>query len=146
MRSLIGWLLILVGCLIGLAGAVLIATGYLAIIGLPLLVVAVLALAFGLVVPAPRVELLGAVPPPSTPLVVGVVGVGGFCPQGYGLGSSWRIDGSGRITPPLCRSAADALSPVLFGQPGAGDSPVVCHCPFGNKQITFSVTASRHSG
>lgn len=142
MRSLTGWLLILVGWLVGLAGVVLIFTGYLAIIGFPLVVLAVLAVAVGFLLPAPPVEVLEAVPTPSKPLVVSVVGVRGVCPQGYQLGSTWQIDDRGKVTPPLCRPAIAALKSALEGQPGSGDKPLVCRCPLGGERVTFAVTAT----
>jgi hypothetical protein len=141
MRSLAGWLLIIAGWVVGLVGVVLIATGFLAIIGLPLVAVAALIVALGFVVPSRRVEELDMVPAPSMPLVVSVVGIRGICPRGYQLGNTWQLDATGRVSPPLCRPAVVALRSTLEEQSVFGKALAVCRCPLGSIQVTFAVTA-----
>lgn len=90
--------------------------------------------------PRPELELMEEVGLPAVPATIRVVGARGVCPLGFGMSSTWKVDGEGRIRPWLCRPAVNALSPALESllADGGGGS-VSCSCPLGDRVLSFAL-------
>lgn len=92
----------------------------------------------------PVLELMDFVEPPVMPVTVGVARTAGICPLGFRPGRSWVVGVDGRITPPLCRPAAEVLSSTL--QSFSCEElvrEVSCRCPLGDCEIVFEVVTER---
>jgi hypothetical protein len=136
----LGWLAVGVGWLVGIVGVLLTAMGFFAIIGLPLVAVAIGLVTLGTFVTSPAETRVMRLPARVRPLVLRVVGVRGGCPKGLQLGDTWRIQ-TGAM-PNLCSPALTAVSSLLEQSPESGEATAACHCPLGDYAVTFAGKAA----
>jgi hypothetical protein len=138
--SALGWLAVGAGWLFGIVGVVLTATGFFAIVGLPLMALAVGLVTFGMSATAPMGMVAVPVLVRERPRLLRVVGTRGGCPRGFKVGDAWRIEGN--AMPPLCSPALVAVNSLLEQSPDSGEMPAACHCPLGDYELTFALKAA----
>jgi hypothetical protein len=78
---------------------------------------------------------------PLWPAAVQVATATGVCALGFRPGDTWVIDANGRLSRPLCRPMANALSSILQAPWGEVEESVACVCPLADRQLVFSVAA-----
>ncbi|PKB72310.1 MAG: hypothetical protein BZY87_01030 [SAR202 cluster bacterium Io17-Chloro-G6] len=77
---------------------------------------------------------------PKTPVSATITKVVGPCPLGLMPGNNWTIDPDGKLSRPMCRPGATALS-ALFRMANGDvmDRPVCCECEIAGREVTFTV-------
>jgi hypothetical protein len=138
--SALGWLAVGAGWFVGIVGVGLTATGFFAIIGLPLVALAVGMVTLGMSATSPAEVVTVQVPVRERPRLLRVVGARGGCPRGFRVGDSWWIEG--KAMPALCQPALVAVNTLLEQSPDSGETPAACHCPLGDYQLTFALQAA----
>lgn len=84
------------------------------------------------------VEILADVP--REPVTATITRVIGPCPLGMMPGNTWRIDSDGKLSRPMCRSGATALSALFEMSKGdAMDRSTACECQYAGRKVTFTV-------
>ena len=77
---------------------------------------------------------------PMVPVSATVTKVTGPCPLGLMPGNTWIIGQDGKLSRPMCRPGATALS-ALFRMAGGEvmDHSVCCECVVAGREVTFTV-------
>ena len=84
------------------------------------------------------VEILSDVP--TETVAATITRVIGPCPLGMMPGNTWKIGPDGKLSRPMCRPGATALS-ALF-QMSKGDAmnrSIACDCMYAGRKVTFTV-------
>ncbi len=128
---------------VGVVGVLLVATGYLALLGLPLVAGAVLVLARNVAKPTRAEEMAETARAASKPDVARVIGTRGDCPRAYEIGTEWQLDANGKIIAPPCRPAVEAINTLQDGWVRCGDQQVACVCPLGKQCLILALGAKQ---
>ncbi|MDA1127889.1 MAG: hypothetical protein O2913_04210 [Chloroflexi bacterium] len=77
---------------------------------------------------------------PKTAVSASITKVYGGCPLNLMPGNTWEIGPDGKLSRPMCRSGATALS-ALFQMANGDvmDRSVCCECEFAGREVTFTV-------
>ena len=87
------------------------------------------------------VEMVGSLDAaPNEEIMAAITKVVGPCPLGWMPGNGWKIDTDGKLSRPMCRPGATALSALLEMSEGdAVDRSACCDCPIAGREVTFTV-------
>ncbi len=89
-------------------------------------------------VPVEMVEALSDAP--NEVVTASITKVVGPCPLGWMPGNTWRISPDGKLSRPMCRPGATALSALFRMSEGdAMDRSACCECVFAGREVTFAV-------
>ncbi len=93
------------------------------------------------VLEAEPVEMVGSLDAaPNEEIMAAITKVVGPCPLGWMPGNAWKIGADGKLSRPMCRPGATALSALLEMSEGdALDRPTCCDCPMPGREVTFTV-------
>ena len=77
---------------------------------------------------------------PKMAVTASITKVFGPCPLGLMPGNTWEIGPDGKLSRPMCRPGATALS-ALFRMANGDvmDSSACCKCMAGGREVTFAV-------
>jgi hypothetical protein len=94
----------------------------------------------------PELGLTYELSAPTVPRSMSVTEAIGTCPRGLLLGDRIQVDADGRLSVPVCKTAAAALGSVLVQADGGSDfdGQVGCQCPVTGPGLTFSVETPGH--
>lgn len=87
------------------------------------------------------VEMVGVLDgAPTTTVAATITKVIGPCPLGMMPGNAWKIGPDGKLSRPMCRPGATALSD-LFDMAGgdAMNRSTACDCLYAGRKVTFTV-------
>ena len=77
---------------------------------------------------------------PRSTVFASVTKVFGPCPLGLMPGNTWEIGPDGKLSRPMCRPGATALSALfLLANGDALDRSACCECVIAGREVTFSV-------
>ena len=80
---------------------------------------------------------------PNTAVTTSVTKVFGPCTLGLMPGNTWHISADGKLSRPMCRPGATALSALFRMADGdAMDRSTTCECQFAGREVTFTVRES----
>ena len=87
------------------------------------------------------VEMVTALTAASVvPVTATITKVVGPCPLGMMPGNMWKIGPDGKLSRPICRLGATALSALLKMSKGdALDMATCCECEYEGREVTFTV-------
>ena len=87
------------------------------------------------------VEMVGSLDAaPKEFVTAAITKVVGPCPLNWMPGIAWMFDPDGKLSRPMCRPGATALSALLQMSEGdAIDRSTCCDCPIAGREVTFTV-------
>ena len=93
---------------------------------------------------AETVEMVGYLDnAPNEVVVAAITKVLGPCPLGLMPGNTWKIGPDGKLSQPMCRPGATALSALFRMSEGdAMDRSACCECLYAGREVTFTVRES----
>ena len=84
------------------------------------------------------VEVLAEMP--TATVAATITKVVGPCPLGMMPGNSWKIGSDGKLSRPMCRPGATALSALFQMANGeAVNRSAACDCMYAGRKVTFTV-------
>ena len=93
---------------------------------------------------AETIEMVGSLDDaPNAVVAASITKVFGPCPLGLMPGNTWKIGPDGKLSLPMCRPGATALSALFrMSDGGAMDRSVRCECLYAGREVTFTVRES----
>lgn len=93
---------------------------------------------------AEPVEMVGSLDDaPNAVVAASITKVFGPCPLGLMPGNTWKIGPDGKLSQPMCRPGATALSALFrMSDGGAMGRSVGCECLYAGREVTFTVRES----
>ena len=90
---------------------------------------------------AETVEMVGSLDDaPNKVVAASIAKVFGPCPLGLMPGNAWKIGPDGKLSQPMCRPGATALSALFRLSEGkAMDRSACCECLYAGREVTFAV-------
>ena len=80
---------------------------------------------------------------PNAAVMASITNVFGPCPLGLMPGNTWKIGADGKLSRPMCRPGATALSALFRMADGdAMDRSTCCECQFAGREVRFTVRES----
>lgn len=90
------------------------------------------------------IEMVGSLDnAPNAVVAASITKVFGPCPLGLMPGNTWKIGPDGKLSQPMCRPGATALSALFRMSEGDGmGSSACCECLYAGRKVTFTVRES----